>query len=142
QSEAFARYDVTTGTWESLPSPGKTQSATLSTFGERIVRVGGMRIENSTGEPTRLTGLDTVEIFDPRSRMWSKATPLPEPRSSHASVVVDNHLYVIGGWALKGAMDSATWADSMLVADLSQPVLTWRRVAMPFKSRALGAAAL
>src|SRR5690606_12347589 len=40
QSEAFARYDVTTGTWESLPSPGKTQSATLSTFGERIVRVG------------------------------------------------------------------------------------------------------
>lgn len=142
QSDAFARYDVTTGTWESLPSPGKSQSATLNTFGGRIVRVGGMRIENGKGEPTRLTSLDTVEIFDPGSGAWSKATPLPEPRSSHAAVVVDNQLYIIGGWALKGAMDSATWADSVLVADLSQPVLTWRRVAMPFESRALGAAAL
>lgn len=142
QSETFARYDVSNGSWQALASPGKSQSATLTSFRGRIIRIGGMRIENAKGEPTRLTSLDTVESFDPQTGVWTKATSLPEPRSSHATVLVDNRLYVIGGWALAGAMDSATWADSVLVADLSQPTLTWTPIAMPFKSRALGAATL
>lgn len=142
QSDAFASYDLTNGKWDTLPSPGKSQSATLNAFQGRVVRVGGMRIENARGEPTKLSSLNTVEIFDPSSGAWTQATPLPESRSSHATVLIENRLYVIGGWALAGAMDSATWADSVLVTDLSQPTLTWTRIPMPFKSRALGAAAL
>jgi N-acetylneuraminic acid mutarotase len=142
QSEAFSRYDLTNGTWESLASPGKSQSATLNSYQGRVVRVGGMRIENAKGAPTRLTSLDTVEFFEPKSGVWTKATPLPEARSSHATALVGSQLYVIGGWALDGAMDSASWPDSMLVTDLSRPTLAWKRIPMPFKSRALGAATL
>jgi hypothetical protein len=142
QSDAFARYDLSTGRWESLASPGKSQSATLTSFDGRLIRVGGMRIKNGKGEIPHLTSLDTVEIFDPSTGAWTKSTPLPEPRSSHATVLVDHTLYVIGGWDLQGAMNGASWADSMFVADLSRPQITWNRVAMPFKSRALGAARL
>lgn len=142
QSDAFSRYDVATGKWQQLPSPGKSQSATLTSYDGKIIRVGGMRIENAKGQPTRLTSLADVEVFDPRSGTWAKGTPLPEPRSSHATVLVGSRLYVIGGWVLDGAMDSATWVDSALVADLSQPTWSWTRIPMPFESRALGAAAL
>lgn len=142
QSDGFARYDLASDKWESLPSPGKSQSATLTSYAGRLIRVGGMRIENHRGEPTRLTSLTTVEVFDPQTSTWTAATPLPEARSSHATALVGSRLYVIGGWALNGPMDGARWADSMLVADLAQPTLQWTRVPMPFKSRALGAATL
>lgn len=142
QSDGFARYDLTTNKWESLPSPGKSQSATLTSYAGKLVRVGGMRIENHRGEPTRLTSLTTVEVFDPQTATWTPAMPLPEARSSHATVLVGSRLYVIGGWALNGAMDSAHWASEVLVADLAQPKLEWSSIPMPFKSRALGAATL
>jgi N-acetylneuraminic acid mutarotase len=38
-----------------------------------------------------------VEVFDPLRNCWSKAQPLPQPRSDAASVVYDGDLYVFGG---------------------------------------------
>ena len=42
---------------------------------------------------------DQVDIFDPRSNTWTKAAPLPEPRSDAAVVSFDNTLYLFGGGA-------------------------------------------
>jgi N-acetylneuraminic acid mutarotase len=57
-------------------------------------------------------------------------------------VIVDHTLYVIGGWALHGGMNDNTWHGTMLTADLTQPVLAWQSVPVPFQVRAHGLAAL
>ena len=40
---------------------------------------------------------DRVLVFDVRTRAWSEATPLPQPRGGHAAIVVDRRIHVIGG---------------------------------------------
>ncbi len=142
QSDTFARLAVDTNQWQSLPTPGPSQSATLNVYDGRILRIGGMLINNATGESPNLESVADVAFFDPVSMRWTPNTPLPEARSSHATVIVDDKIYVLGGWTMSGGMGSGKWADSVLVADLSQPSLQWGRLPVPFKSRALGAASV
>lgn len=142
QSDVFARFDVTSGAWESLAPLGAFQSATLDPIGNKLVRVGGMRVENSAGAPTDLHSVADVDLFDLETRTWSKATPLPEARSSHGTAIVDDEIYVIGGWALDGAMGSGTWASTMLIGRLDGGTITWKAQSAPIRSRALGVAAL
>lgn len=142
QSEAFARLNLGTGAWDSLPSLGKVQSATLDAMGGKLVRVGGMRIDNSANEAIALRSLTDVDLFDVRAAQWTKATPLPEPRSSHGTAIVDDKIYVIGGWTLNGAMNSGTLATTMLIGQLSNDAITWTSKPVALRSRALGVAAL
>jgi streptogramin lyase len=44
--------------------------------------------------------------FDPATKSWEELPPLPEPRSSHDVVVIDNQVIVVGGWALDGKSKS------------------------------------
>jgi N-acetylneuraminic acid mutarotase len=142
QSDTFARLDTSSGKWETLASLGKVQSATLDTLGSSLIRVGGMRINNSADAAANLRSVADVDLFNLETSTWSKANPLPEPRSSHATVVVDDKIYVLGGWALEGAMDSGTWATSMFIGEWEGGNVNWRAEPVPLRSRALGAAAL
>jgi N-acetylneuraminic acid mutarotase len=36
-------------------------------------------------------------VYDTRSRVWSRAAPLPAPRGGHAAAVLDGRIHVIGG---------------------------------------------
>ncbi len=138
QSDAFTRLDLATGVWEPLAPLGKIQSATLDPIGGKLIRVGGMRVDNSADAPIDLHTVADVDVFDPQTSTWSKAVPLPEPRSSHGTAIVDDKIYVIGGWALNGAMDSGTWASTMLVGQLKDGQLTWTSQPTTLRSRALG----
>ncbi len=142
QSDRFARMDLTTGAWETLSSPDRSQGATLSEYRGKIYRVAGMRIDNAEGEETQLRSLDTFAVYDPQTAEWASLPPLPEARSSHEATFVGSELYVVGGWDLDGDMSSGTWHTTMLVADVEESPIQWRSIEMPFKARALGAASL
>lgn len=139
QSERFARLDLTTNQWTALPTPGPTQSATLNAHGGAVIRVGGLRIHNAEGEAPQLSSITDVALFDTATNQWRAATSLPEPRSSHASVILGDKLYVLGGWTLNGGMGSGKSSRTMLVADLSHPTLTWSSFDVPFETRGLAA---
>lgn len=141
QSERFARLDLATNRWTTLPTPGPTQSATLNAYRDTVIRVGGLHIHNAQGETPHLTSGADVAFFDTATNQWQSSTPLPEARSSHASVIVGDKLYVVGGWALNGGMSSGKSANTMLVADLSRRTLTWNTVDVPFEARGLAATA-
>ena len=142
QSGRVHRMQLSSGVWEELASVEPVQSPALVGDGIYLYQLGGMRAINGAREPSALRSLAEAERFDPSRNRWEPIPSMPEPRSSHQAAFVDGSLYVVGGWALDGGMNDGTWRDTMLVADLSQPTLTWKSVTVPFQVRAMGLVAL
>jgi N-acetylneuraminic acid mutarotase len=129
------------GGWESLPGPVRAQGASLLAHEGRLYLVGGMAARNEVrGEDEKLVSLRHVAAFDPSSQTWCKLPELPEPRSSHDSVVLEGKLYVVGGWELSGAR-RGRWAEHGLILDLERPESGWKEFRQPFQRRAIAAAA-
>ena len=137
--------------WESLPSGVRAQGASLVAFGNSIYRVGGLTVLNEKkvdiGEDNdefsiaNLKSIDDFERYQPNNNKWYQLPPFPEPRSSHDSVVVDHHLYVLGGWNLTGNTETGQWFDTMFLADLSEEKINWISVPQPFRRRAIAVSA-
>ena len=84
------RFDGRTWTTESmLPAPGLNAPAAVALDG-RIYLIGGF--ETVTNVPT-----DRVHVYDPATRTWTDACPLPAPRGGHAAVVLNGRIHVLGG---------------------------------------------
>ena len=138
---AFRRLNLADGrSWEDLPSgPPLQGTALVATSGGVLYRVGGLDAKNAHGDDEDLHSTATVDRFDPATRRWTVAAPLPEARSSHDAFVVDNRLYVIGGWTLAGDEDPR-WLETAWVADVSQSPteLEWKSLPKPpFQRRAV-----
>ncbi len=142
QSSQFVRRSVAGGAWEPLPSPGPVQSVALLSHEGSLYRVGGMEVRNAEDEPPQLHSSSTFAAFDPAVQRWSGLPPLPRPRSSHAAAVLGGQLYVVGGWAMSGGMNSGVWDTALLQLDLSNPSAGWQEAPSPVKSRALALVAL
>jgi len=84
------RFDGSAWAVETL-LPGKGLNAPAAVvLNDRIYLIGGF--STLTNMPT-----DGVEVYDPATKTWSEAAPLPEPRGGHAAVVLDGKIYAIGG---------------------------------------------
>jgi N-acetylneuraminic acid mutarotase len=84
------RFDGRAWTTETtLPVAGLNAPAAVALNG-RIYLIGGF--ETVTNVPT-----DRVHVYDPATRTWSEAAPLPAPRGGHAAVVLDGRIHVLGG---------------------------------------------
>lgn len=144
QSPLFARMNLANPTdWEMLPETTALQSVALVTFGDGLVRVGGMRSLNEPGTEQNNISVDQVERYDPANRTWTPLPPLPRPRSSHDAVVVGSHLYVAGGWRLGGTGEEVEWLDSVIRIDLRAKRPAWEEFATaPTRRRALAVAAI
>jgi hypothetical protein len=112
------------------------QSVALVAHEGGLVRIGGMRADNATGEPARLYSLADVARFDPATGTWAELPGLPSPRSSHDAVVVAGRVVVVGGWSLGDG--ARRFCDEALVLEGS----AWRAIPAPFRARALAAAPL
>jgi len=142
QSDTLYRLNLLDRTtWQEVPNEFRAQSVQLVTRGDRLYRVGGMRVRNETGEANDLDSLDSVAMLDPATRRWRALPPMPADRSSHAAEIVGNELYVVGGWDLDGDSLFADWHDDALVLDLEDPDAGWRSIDSPVQRRALAAAA-
>lgn len=131
-------------TWEELPGGPALQGVTLMAHGKSLYRIGGMAPHNPPGTPSDLKSVADFARFDLETRTWIAMPPLPEPRSTHDSVVVGDKIYVIGGWSMPGGDSSnAEFLGSALVFDLSRPKDGWQELPPPpFRRRALAVGAL
>lgn len=142
-SGALYRLPLQPGaTWEVLPAAAPAQGAPLVAHGRHLYRVGGMIARNAAGEKWDLHSMDTVDRFDLRRGSWESLPPLPAPRSSHDAVILDDALYIGGGWQLSGAASQGVWQESVLRLNLSQRGASWESIPQPFQRRALALAAL
>jgi N-acetylneuraminic acid mutarotase len=141
-SGKFRRIRLDGGTkWEELPGGPGLQGMNLAAAHGKIYRVGGMQPRNAPGEPSDNVSVAAAMKFDPATKQWSALPDLPEPRSSHDVVALDDQLYVVGGWNMRGRDQPTMWPKSAYVLDLQQPGAKWQSIAQPFQRRALTAAA-
>ncbi len=132
QSNHFRRLNLAKPeAWEELPGEAKLQGLALVSSGGKLYRVGGFTARNATGEKKDLWSVADVSRFDPATRKWEKLPPLPAPRSSHDAVVLDNKIYVAGGWNMTGGGKGSEWHRTAVVLDLNQPTLAWKELPTP-----------
>lgn len=72
-----------------LPGAGLNAPAAVMLDG-RIYLIGGFNTTSNV--PT-----SEVRTYDPVSRTWGIAEPLPAPRGGHAAAVLDGRIHVVGG---------------------------------------------
>lgn len=143
-SHRFSRLNLTSpsGGWEDLGPVAGLQGLPLVAHGGRVCRIGGLTAGNATADmPEDLHSQDEVACYDPTAGTWSRLPPLPQPRSSHDAVVHEGHLYVVGGWQLRGQDQDSIWQETLAVLDLEAEGATWRTLPQPFHRRALAVAA-
>lgn len=140
QTGDLMRLDLETNEWTRLGEVDKAQSVALVAHEGRLIRVGGMQAHNKEGTPADLHSVDTVEVFDIETSTWSQWPALPEPRSSHDAFVLDDAIWVVGGWSLQG--EEHTWHSTIARLDLRHPLDGWTEIDAPFQRRALAVAAV
>ena len=57
--------------------------------------------------------LDSVEIYDPFSNIWTFCAYLPQPTTGHVAVEIGGNLNVIGGWTGECCMNAIWTLDAM-----------------------------
>ena len=140
-SNHFVRIPLQGGqNYETLPMEDAIQGFPLVQHGNSLYRIGGMFAKNDPGEAEELYSLFSCSRFDTTSQEWLRMPPLPVGRSSHDAVVVDDKLYVGGGWHLNGS-DEGDWHNTVLEFDLSDSSGDWQVLTeQPFERRALALA--
>ncbi|MEO2046316.1 MAG: hypothetical protein ABGX16_07060 [Pirellulales bacterium] len=136
-SQRFQRLQLADGeVWEELPMQTPLQGLALVAHETGLYRIGGLNARNAPEEEEDLVSLAEFSQFDPQSGHWTRLADLPHARSSHDAVVIENRLYVAGGWTL--GIDGGTWLDSALVFDLTALESEWESLPqVPFERRAL-----
>ena len=122
--------------WEAVCQSDGLQGLAMVTHGGNLYRVGGFEARNVKGDKQDLHSVSEFARFDFESKTWQKLKPMPVPRSSLDAVVVNDTLFVVGGWTLKGA-GNTVWCDNAVSIDLSNKDAQWQAVEVPFKRRAL-----
>ena len=137
QSDEFWALDLNAAKqWKQLPSGPRLQGLVMLPYKKSVVRIGGFTARNAEGEEHDLHSQSTVSRYDAMNERWIDLAPMPEPRSSLSAAIMGDHIFVIGGWALKG--EATTWHGTAWKLDLKDPNATWQPIAKPpFKRRAL-----
>lgn len=79
------------------PAPSKRTEVSAAALKGKIYVVGGFN-EPSLSNIAGLAVSNAVEVYDPKSDRWTTAAPLPARLHHTAAVVIDDRLYVIGGF--------------------------------------------
>jgi hypothetical protein len=145
QSNRFWCLDLAAGAagqWQPLPAGPSLQGLALVAHQNRLIRIGGFTAVNEEGAEQDLRSQAEVASFDPTTGVWTDLAPLPQPRSSHDAAVLNDTVFVVGGWKLSGSSDDSQWHDAAWSLDLSDPAAHWRALAKPpFQRRATSVAA-
>lgn len=123
--------------WETLPGGPALQGMNIAAHNGMIYRVGGMQPRNARGDKADNYSVADCVRFNPATMRWEWLAPMPHGRSSHDVAFIGDKLFVVGGWNMLGHEAGTVWPDSLLVLDLATPRQVWKKVAQPFRRRAL-----
>lgn len=124
--------------WEELPMQTALQGLPLVAHAGKIYRIGGLVARNATTKDAEDVH-STAEFaeYDPAKKQWKALAPLPAARSSHNAAIINDRLYVVGGWRLEGK-SPGNWEQDALVYDFAKPESGWQILSQPkFRRRAL-----
>lgn len=124
---------------EPLPGGVGLQGLAMVALESGLYRIGGMRATNHPEDDARLSSVRTVMRFDPEALLWTVASPLPRPRSSHDAVAMGGAVYVFGGWDHNGGEEH--WLEHGYRGMLGANGLEWTEIPQPFVRRAVAVAA-
>lgn len=145
QSNRFWCLDLDAGEqgqWKELTGGPRLQGLALVAHGEDLVRIGGFTAKNETGDDHDLHSQPKVAKYSPSTGQWTNLPDLPESRSSLDAAVLNDRVYVFGGWQMQGESDDARWLDTAWSLDLSNSDAAWEALATPtFQRRATSVAA-
>lgn len=129
---SLERYDALLNRWVKLPPmPTARQGLGAARIGNEIYFIGGQNcISPLCGET-----LDVVEVYDIRRRQWRTAKSLPEPRAGFATLVINDKIYVVGGYSTEGTFSEflrgyGTILEYDPAADVWKPVAALAEVRM------------
>lgn len=89
---AFAE---TVGSWENTSSTSDTRANSRSVvINGSLYIIGGQVIINNESKPA----LSSMEQYNPKTKKWTLMKPMYSPRYSFQAEVVNNKIYVIGGF--------------------------------------------
>ena len=112
--------------WSAIfpPMPTKRRGTTAITSNEHLIVAGG-----TTGPYSEDT-LNTVEVIDTKTLVWSTVASLPHLYAWASSTICGDHLYILGGWDDKGISKSVlTCSLTELLQSSSSSSSVWHRVA-------------
>lgn len=94
----FQAYNTKTLTWTTLPEmPQALHGFQMAAYDNYIYIFGGFSF--SEVHRPKWKSVDTIQRYDIKLSKWETlTTKLPRARSSNALAVVDNKVYLIGGW--------------------------------------------
>jgi hypothetical protein len=126
--------------WSPMASDRGLQGLALVAHGNALYRLGGFEARNEEDAPHDLHSVAECRKFDLESGKWAEFPDLPEPRSSFDAVVVEDKIFVIGGWTLNGSA-ATKWLSTAWCFDLKAPNSGWQAIPdPPFKRRAVAVA--
>ncbi|MCC9654773.1 Kelch repeat-containing protein [Rhodopirellula halodulae] len=128
--------------WQQLATGPRLQGLAMVGHDDSLIRIGGFTAVNDAGEEHDLRSQTSVARFDAASKSWTDLPALPEGRSSLDAAVLNDTVYVFGGWKLDGESDESTWHKTAWSLNLLEPQSGWQPVANPpFQRRAISVAA-
>ena len=141
QSNQLLQLDLNNPSeWKTIAKGPRLQGLALVAWGEKLYRIGGFTAKNAEGEDHDLWSQDFVAAYDFKANAWQDLPSLPEPRSSFDAAVMENKIYVVGGWQLRGEEDSL-WHKTAWQMDPSTDKPSWEPLTEPpFQRRALALA--
>ena len=141
QGHQLLSLNLETKRWEALVEGPPLQGLAMVAHGGKLYRLGGFTAKNEEGEDHDLWSQAEAAVYDPAAKAWTALPPLPEPRSSFDAAVLDDVIYVVGGWSMQGE-EGHHWHTTAWKLDLKQATPSWSPVPEPhFQRRALATAA-
>jgi N-acetylneuraminic acid mutarotase len=96
-SDQFVVYDLASNQWRDLaPRPVKAHGYQIVASGNYVYAFGGFAY--SAEHKPKWKSLDQIDRYDIRTNTWTTVAKLIEPRSSNAAILVDDKVYLVGGW--------------------------------------------
>ncbi len=142
QFNKLIRLDLRQPTrWETLAAGPRLQGLAMVPVADKLYRIGGFTAKNAQGEEHDLWSQSSVARFDVQTKTWQDMPALPEPRSSFDAAVVQEVIYVVGGWQLKGD-EEPLWHKTAWRLNPFEKKPHWEPLPEPpFQRRALSVAA-
>uniref|UniRef100_A0A8C4SIK2 Kelch-like family member 7 n=1 Tax=Erpetoichthys calabaricus TaxID=27687 RepID=A0A8C4SIK2_ERPCA len=127
----FECYDTRTESWHAKPSMLIPRCSHGMVEANGLIYVCGGSLGNNVSGRV----LNSCEVYDPATEIWTELCPMIEARKNHGLVFVNDRIYAVGGQNGMGGLDSVEYYDIK--------VNEWKMVSpMPWKGVTVKCAAV